>query len=77
MLIKLFVEWITLIILDRQKQIFKSVKQNNITIQNEFDNEHLKKTQVLSTSPCSQHESTSDLSNGIVSLLPYIIHISI
>lgn len=55
-------EWIKLIILDRQKQIFKAVKQNNITTLNEFDNEHLKKTPVPSTSSCSQHESASDLS---------------
>lgn len=50
-----------MIILDRQKQIFKAVKQNNITTLNEFDNEHLKKKPVPSTSSCSQHESASDL----------------
>ncbi|CAL1684735.1 unnamed protein product [Lasius platythorax] len=51
---------------DRQKQIFKAVKQNNITTLNEFDNEHLKKTPVPSTSSCSQHESASDLNQNIM-----------
>ncbi|CAL1678850.1 unnamed protein product [Lasius platythorax] len=51
---------------DRQKQIFKAVKQNNITTLNKFDNEHLKKTPVPSTSSCSQHESASDLNQNII-----------
>ncbi|XP_071578399.1 myb/SANT-like DNA-binding domain-containing protein 3 [Temnothorax nylanderi] len=50
---------------DRQKEICKAVKQNNLTVLNEVSNEqHLKKTPIKTTTlSCSQHESASDLSS--------------